>query len=96
VNALPQWLLQRPNPQASRSCYNRAKNELSFGSPNIKPSETFYFGSRFHSAHQVATRAASHLPAGADEWTKDNYIMASYMDSASADHYYTYEKDWGE
>lgn len=34
------------------------------------------------------------VPAVSDETLK-NYVIAAYLDAASADHWYTYEKDWG-
>jgi hypothetical protein len=60
----------------------------------------FHFGPRFYSDKRIAERAISGIvTAGLSFATlgialMDEYIIAAFIDAASADHWYTFEKRW--
>lgn len=68
---------------------------------NTKPeNDNYLFGSRFNDADHIGYRAFSWIPGEIEindnnREVIDNYIIAAYIDGASADYYYLCEKNWG-
>jgi len=60
----------------------------------------FHFGPRFYSNKRIAERAISGIVTAGLSFTTlgialmDEYIIAAFIDAASADHWYTFEKRW--
>jgi hypothetical protein len=61
----------------------------------------FHFGSRFNDNNSIAARAISGIVGDGHSFTTlsadlmDEYVIAAFIDAAGADHWYTFEKDYG-
>ena len=70
------------------------------GSGRISPTFGFLRSTRFCSNSNIVMRALSGMTqAGQSEAElaerMESFIIAAYLDAAQADHYYTFDKDWG-
>jgi hypothetical protein len=52
----------------------------------------YYFGPRFLDNDRVAFRAVCHW--NGNKADLQDFVMAAFIDSASADHWYMFEKQW--
>lgn len=66
--------------------------------PLVENREGCHRGSRYSVDARVAHRASSHMadvPVDAADDLLVEYLVAGLIDSAGADHWYAFEKDWG-
>lgn len=56
--------------------------------------DSYLFGERFNDPANIVARAAGTCTQSCDDITRDNFVMAAFIDAASADWYYAHEKEW--
>jgi hypothetical protein len=54
----------------------------------------YLFGERFNDPSNIVARSASHCLQSHDSDTRDNFVIAAFIDAADADWYYTHEKEY--
>jgi hypothetical protein len=70
------------------------------GSGYIQPTFGFLRSTRFCSNSNIVMRALSGMTKANQSEAElepriESFVIAAYLDAAQADHWYTYEKDWG-